>query len=113
MAVQLELKQTITNYLNHNMVDRLLHQMGTDRDTHLTSSEYFAYLQVITWVVQKRLLNTTSFSTTQISERSITPIVNEIVKKMCVVLPRDLGFSDPMPSFLLSRIIWYTSESLG
>lgn len=113
MKVQLELKQTITNYLNHNMVDRLFSQMGTDPDTHLTSSEFFAYLQVITWVVQKRLLDTTHFSITQISERAITPIVNEIVEKMCVVLPEDVGFSDLMPSFLLSRIIWYTSRSLG
>lgn len=97
----------IIQSLDRETVERFFGQMGSNLSNHLTPNEYQAYLQVITWAVLDRLKATDSV----INEDNIKPLVDRTIKPMCTI-QEELGYPDTIPSFLLSRVIWWT-RTLG
>ena len=113
MTAQADLKETVTQYLNYKTVGHFFNQMGSSLTNHLTPNEYQAYLQVITWAVLDRL-KAQSFTSPgiQISEDNVTPIVDRAIRDICIV-QQDLSYPDCMPSFLMSRVIWWSMKLVG
>lgn len=113
MKGQPDLTQAVTQYLNHDTVDRFFNQMGSNLTNQLTLNEYQAYLQVITWSVLDKLKASDSFEVIQLNEDKVKPIVNNTIKDMCNIVLQDLGYPDFMPSCLMSRVIWWSLKLSG
>lgn len=111
MATQLDL--TVRQYLTHDNVKSLFHQMGISlTDHHLTPNGYQARVQVIAWVILEKLKTANAFPANELTENNVLPIVDNAIKDMCTIMPQDRRCPDPMPPALLSRIIWYSGQKL-
>lgn len=113
MTSQLDLRQAITEYLSTDTVSSYFDQMGSSLTNHLTSNEYHAYLQVITWTVLEKLKNSNSFPISQLNENTVGPLVNNTIIHLCNLVPQDPGYPSLTPSCLMSRVIWWSLKCLG
>jgi len=108
------LESAVSNYLTLNRISCLREQVNLQPDTHLTSNEYQTYLQIFSWTVMKHLeTSSTPLPKSQLTEEEVSPLVDKIFKPTCVIMPDSSDFSDITPIFLRSRVIWYTTRSIG
>ena len=113
MTTQLDLSQTVRQYLTRDNVESLFRQMGISlTHHHLTPNGYQARAQVIVWVILEKLKTADSFPASELTENNVKPIVDSVIKDMCTVMPQDRRCPDVMPPSLLSRIIWYCGQEL-
>ena len=103
------LEASVAPYLTPDKVARFRQQVGLQPDTNLTPNEYRAYLQVYTWAVLAHL----NRAGRQLTEESVSPIVDSTLQTEFTVLPRDLGFPDVIPSWIRSRVVWYTTREIS
>ena len=102
------LKAAVFNYLTTDQLFHLRDQVGLS-DAHLTPNTYQAYLQVFSWAVIAHLKKSSpSLTKNELTEREVSPLVNQVLRPTCKVLPKDSGYPDLTPPALLSRVIWYT-----
>ena len=113
MATRLDLAQTVTQYLTHDKVESLFHQMGSGTDG-IMIDEYQANVQVITWAILERLKASNSFPGRQLTEDNVKPIVDRQIRDMCKIVRPDRGLPEAMaPSGFLSRMTWWSLKLFG
>ncbi len=113
MVTQLDLTQTIVGRLNPDALECIFNKMGASLTNNLTSNEYQAYLQVITWAILERL-NASDFpQSTPLDEDRVSLIVDSKIRGMCNLMTKDLGYPDSTPSCLMSRVIWCLLKICG
>jgi hypothetical protein len=108
MATPLDLSQTVTQYLTHETVGRLFHQMGSSLDNEMMLNDYQAYVQVIAWSILDKLKISDSFPVSQLVEDNVKPIVDSAIKDMCTIVPQDLEYPHFALSCFTSRVIWWS-----
>ena len=112
MTTQLDLTQAVTERLSPDAIGCFFDRMGSSLTNDITPSGYQAYVQVITWAILERF-NASDFPQfAPLEEDRVSLIVDRNIRGMCNIIPEDLGYPDPTPSGLKSRVIWWSLKVL-